>query len=109
MWSASTPGSWPDIERCWNDIYARVAASGESVRIVGHAQPLGRRFDVFVSKVHDDANDKVAIVFRDNLKKRRSNEELQQLAADLSRAYRRQNEVTTAFAEREPDQCEPVY
>lgn len=98
----------PNIEQRWNDLYAQVAASGESVRVVEHAQALGRWFDVFVSKIHDDANDKVAIVFRDVTENRRAGEELQQLAADLANATRRQNEFLATLAHELRNPLAPI-
>lgn len=98
----------PGVEQRWHDVYARVAAGGEPVRFVDYVEPLGRWFDVFVARAQSDANDKVAVVFRDISTDRRVHEELRQLAADLSTANQRQNEFLATLAHELRNPLAPI-
>ena len=56
----------PDVEAHWFEIYGKVALTGEAVRFVNEAKPLGGRwFDVYACRVGAPENRKVAIIFSD--------------------------------------------
>ncbi len=55
----------PGIEQYWNDLYAQVVNTGESIRIENRSDAFDRWFDVLVSPVGDKAMHQVAIVFSD--------------------------------------------
>ncbi len=56
----------PTLEAFWFETYGRVATTGESIRFVHQAQPLGGRwFDVYAFRLGGDGSHKVAILFTD--------------------------------------------
>jgi PAS domain S-box-containing protein len=56
----------PTIEQAWIDIYAKVAATGESVRFEEHAEALGDRwYEAYAFRTGDPTLKRVAILFRD--------------------------------------------
>ena len=55
----------PRVEQYWNDLYAQVINTGESIRTEVRADALARWFDVLVSRVGDAAMRQVAVVFTD--------------------------------------------
>ena len=55
----------PGIEQYWNDLYAQVIHTGESIRIENHSDALDRWFDVLVSRAGDASLHRVAVVFSD--------------------------------------------
>ncbi|MBD2099576.1 PAS domain S-box protein [Leptolyngbya sp. FACHB-261] len=55
----------PGLEQYWNDLYAQVIHTGESIRTEERSDALDRWFDVLVSRVGDAAMRQVAIVFTD--------------------------------------------
>jgi len=55
----------PGVGQHWNDLYAQVIHTGESIRTEERSDALDRWFDVLVSRVGDTAMRQVAIVFTD--------------------------------------------
>ncbi len=55
----------PGLEQYWNDLYAQVINTGESIRTEVRSDALDRWFDVLVSRVGDAAMCQVAIIFTD--------------------------------------------
>jgi PAS domain S-box-containing protein len=55
----------PGLGQYWNDLYAQVIHTGESIRTEERSDALDRWFDVLVSRVGDAAMRQVAIVFTD--------------------------------------------
>jgi len=55
----------PGLEQYWNDLYAQVIQTGESIRTQERSDALDRWFEVLVSRVGDVAMRQVAIVFTD--------------------------------------------
>ncbi|MEP0874008.1 PAS domain S-box protein, partial [Trichocoleus desertorum AS-A10] len=55
----------PGVEQYWNDLYAQVIHTGESIRIEERADALNRWFDVLVSRVGDATTRQVAVIFTD--------------------------------------------
>ena len=98
----------PGVEQHWHELYAKVARSGVPVRAVQHNAALGRWFDVFVAKAEGASDKQVAIVFRDVTAQKRAEDELRQLAADLSQANRRQNEFLATLAHELRNPLAPI-
>ncbi|MGX4640153.1 PAS domain S-box protein [Massilia sp. SYSU DXS3249] len=98
----------PDVQPLWNELYARVAASGEALRVVQHEAALGRWLDVFVAPADANAGNRVAVVFRDITEQRRADEDLRALAADLAQANRRQNEFLATLAHELRNPLAPI-
>ena len=61
----------PRLEDFWVDLYAQVARTGESVRLERESQALGRVFDLYVVRVGEPAERKVAVLFGDVTERRR--------------------------------------
>ena len=55
----------PGVEQDWNDLYAQVIHTGESIRTEMRSDALNRWFDVLVSRIDDGATHQVAVVFTD--------------------------------------------
>jgi PAS domain S-box-containing protein len=55
----------PNLERWWIDTYGEVALTGNSRRFEHRSEPMGRWFNVYASRMDDQSNRKVAIVFND--------------------------------------------
>ena len=66
----------PGLEQYWNDLYAQVIHTGESVRLENRSDALDRWFDVLVWRV-DHASCQVAIVFTDITERKRAEALLQ--------------------------------
>jgi PAS domain S-box-containing protein len=62
----------PGVEQFWNDIYARVVATGETYQSEQHSPGFGRWFEVEVSRVGDESDRRIAIVFQDITERKRA-------------------------------------
>jgi PAS domain S-box-containing protein len=88
----------PGHDRHWFETYGRVAATGEPIRFVNEAQALHRWFDVYATRVGAAGSRKVAVLFTDITERKRTETELQRLAADLTAADRRKTEFLATLA-----------
>ncbi|MBW4458622.1 MAG: PAS domain S-box protein [Nostoc indistinguendum CM1-VF10] len=79
----------PGLEQDWNDLYAQVINTGESIRTEVRADALDRWFDVLVSRVGNAAMRQVAIVFTDISKRKQAEAILQQTSDELERQVRK--------------------
>jgi PAS domain S-box-containing protein len=77
----------PDYEEYWYEIIGRVALTGEAVRAEHFAQPHGRWFDFYASKVGGQESRRVASVFQD-ITERKQREREQEFLLKLSDALR---------------------
>ncbi|MES1026664.1 PAS domain S-box protein [Gloeocapsa sp. BRSZ] len=68
----------PGLERYWNDLYAQVIHTGESIRVENRSDALDRWFNVSVSRVGNAAMHQVAIVFSDISDRKRTEAALRQ-------------------------------
>ncbi|SNS48348.1 PAS domain S-box-containing protein [Noviherbaspirillum humi] len=82
----------------WVERYGQVARTGQPMRFVDYSPTLGRWFDVSVSRLGSEPGRQVALLFSDITDRKRSEEQLQRLAADLSQANRRQGEFLATLA-----------
>jgi PAS domain S-box-containing protein len=74
----------PDIEQSWIDIYARVAATGESIRFEEHAEALGDRwYEAYAFRTGDPTLSRVAILFTDISNRRKVEAELRKAQMHL--------------------------
>jgi PAS domain S-box-containing protein len=71
----------PDLEDFWIETYGRVALTGEAIRFENNSAPMNRWFDVYASRVGDDASRKVAIVFTNITERKRMLEALSESEA----------------------------
>jgi PAS domain S-box-containing protein len=88
----------PDHERHWFDSYARVAATGESARFESEARGMGRWFDVYATRLGGPGSNRVAILFNDITERKRTEEDLRRLAAELAETDRRKTEFLATLA-----------
>ncbi|MGL5059966.1 MAG: PAS domain S-box protein, partial [Microcoleus sp.] len=70
----------PGLERVWNDLYARIIATGKSERIEQHSPAFDRWFEVEAARVGDASLCRVAVVFRDITDRKRAEEILRRTA-----------------------------
>lgn len=98
----------PALDRFWFDIYGRVALTGEAVRFESEAAAMGRWFDVYATRLGGPGSRKVALLFSDITARKRSEEKLQQLAADLSDADRRKTEFLATLAHELRNPLAPI-
>ncbi|MEP0908832.1 PAS domain S-box protein [Leptolyngbya subtilissima ST-M1] len=73
----------PGPEQYWNDLYAQVIRTGESIRTEERSDTLDRWFDVLLSRVGDAALHQVAIVFTDISARKQAEELLRQSESHL--------------------------
>jgi PAS domain S-box-containing protein len=88
----------PHLEQHWLDNFGRVAATGESLRVVLPAADLGRTFDVYASRAGGPGSLRVTVVFTDITERTKAEDELRRMAAELSEVDRRKNEFLATLA-----------
>ncbi|MGJ9419275.1 PAS domain-containing protein [Massilia sp. CMS3.1] len=98
----------PDLDRFWFDTYGKVALTGEAVRFENEVAAMGRWFDVYATRMGGIDSRKVALLFADITARRRSEEKLRQLAADLSDADRRKTEFLATLAHELRNPLAPI-
>ena len=87
----------PGVEQFWNDLYAQVIRTGESIRTEIRSDALDRWFDVLVSRVGDAATCRVAVVFTDISERKRAEASLQQTSEELERQLRKFDAIAAAI------------
>lgn len=98
----------PDIEQRWIDLYGKVAVTGEPKRLLDYSLPMSRWFDMYASRLGGNGSRKVAILFKDVTERKRSEENLRQLAADLSESDRRKTEFLATLAHELRNPLAPI-
>ena len=88
----------PDIEPKWIERYGRVAVEREATRFVEHSAAMGYWWDVYAMPIGAPEELRIGILFTDITARRQAEEELRQLAADLSEANRRKTEFLATLA-----------
>jgi len=86
------------LERHWFELYGQVAATGVPARVTNEARGMGRWFDVYTARIGPAEQHRVAVVFNDITERRRSEEALRQMAADLEEANRIKTEFLATLA-----------
>ena len=98
----------PNLERFWFDTYGKVALTGEAVRFENEVVAIERWFDVYATRLGGAGSRKVALLFSDISARRLSEEQLRQLAADLSDADRRKTEFLATLAHELRNPLAPI-
>jgi PAS domain S-box-containing protein len=88
----------PDIEPRWIELYGRVALQREPARFTEHSAAMGYWWDVYATPMGEPHERRLAILFTDVTAKKRADESLRQLAADLSETNRRKTEFLATLA-----------
>jgi PAS domain S-box-containing protein len=77
MVGKSVRQSVPALEEFWYETYGRVASTGEPIRFVNEARPMGGRwFDVYAFRLGGDGSNRVAVLFADISERRRGEQAL---------------------------------
>jgi PAS domain S-box-containing protein len=97
----------PDQDPFWSATYGKVALTGQAARVTSKATAMGRWFDVYATRIGDDSR-KVAILFTDITDKKRTEEDLRRLAAELSEANRRKSEFLAVLAHELRNPLAPI-
>ena len=98
----------PDHEAHWFDTYGRVAATGEPVRFENEAKALNRWYDVYAVRLGGAGSGQVVVLFNDITERRRSEENLRRLAAELAETDRRKTEFLATLAHELRNPLAPI-
>ena len=91
----------PNLEEYWFEVYGKVALTGESVRFENHSAPMNRWFDVYASRVGNEQNRCVALVFTDITTRRQADDALRE-------ADRRKDEFLATLAHELRNPLAPI-
>ncbi len=98
----------PDHDAHWFEIYGRVATTGEPIRFEEEAKAMDRWFDVYATRVGGAGSARVAIVFNDISERRRAQQDLERLAAELAESDRRKTEFLATLAHELRNPLAPI-
>jgi len=98
----------PDIEPYWIELYGKVAASGEAVRLTEKSLTLGRWYDVYATRIGTQGDYRVAVLFKDITEQKQADENLRRLAEDLAQSNQRQSEFLATLAHELRNPLAPI-
>lgn len=98
----------PEIDAFWLETYARVATTGEPIRLENWSQAMGRWFDVYASRVGNANSNKVALLFSDITARKHAEENLRDLASSLAESDRRKTEFLATLAHELRNPLAPI-
>lgn len=88
----------PGHDSFWFETYGRVLATGEPARFIHEAKAMGRWFDVYASRLGNPESRTVAVLFSDISERRRAEDDLRRMAAELAEVDRRKTEFLATLA-----------
>ncbi len=88
----------PDNNGVWFETCGRVVRTGIPVRFIDQSPGLGRWFDVYVTRLGGPGSTTVAILFSDITDRKRADDDLRRLAAELTESDRRKTEFLATLA-----------
>jgi len=98
----------PDIEPHWIAIYGKVALTRQPERFNEHSAAMGYWWDVYAAPIGDPDELRIAIIFTDITARKKAEDDLRQVAADLSEANRRKTEFLATLAHELRNPLAPV-
>lgn len=98
----------PDIEPHWIAIYGKVALTRQPERFIEHSAAMGYWWDVYAAPIGDPDELRIAIIFTDITARKKAEDDLRQVAADLSEANRRKTEFLATLAHELRNPLAPV-
>ncbi len=89
----------PDLEAHWFEIYGKVARTGEALRFVNEAKPMGGRwFDAYACRVGAPEAHKVAIIFNDITERKQVEVRLNRAIAVADEANRAKSDFLSSMS-----------
>lgn len=98
----------PSARIGWVKRYDDALQTGDAVRFSDYSPALGRWFDVSATRLGDASSRQVAILFNDVTERKRNEEKLHRLAAELRQANQRQSEFLATLAHELRNPLAPV-
>ena len=98
----------PDHDQHWFDLYEQVLQSGEPVRYENEAVAMKRWFEVFAARLGGPGSRKLQVLFSDISERKRSEQQLRQLADNLSEMDRRKTEFLATLAHELRNPLAPI-
>ncbi|MBD2091296.1 PAS domain S-box protein [Microcoleus sp. FACHB-1515] len=89
----------PNYEDYWYELIGHVALTGESVRAEHYAEPHGRWFDFYASRVGGSESRRVASIFQDTTDRKRVEDDRKRQEAALRDSEERLRDVLNSMAE----------
>jgi PAS domain S-box-containing protein len=98
----------PDHDQHWFDLYDQVVKSGEPVRYENEAVAMERWFEVFAARLGGPGSRLLTVLFSDISERKRSEQQLRQLADNLSEMDRRKTEFLATLAHELRNPLAPI-
>ncbi|QYG09414.1 PAS domain-containing hybrid sensor histidine kinase/response regulator [Janthinobacterium sp. PAMC25594] len=98
----------PDHDQHWFDLYDQVLKTGAPVRYENEAVAMERWFEVFAARLGGPGSRLLTILFSDISERKRSEQQLRQLADNLSEMDRRKTEFLATLAHELRNPLAPI-
>ncbi|WP_332860730.1 PAS domain-containing protein [Janthinobacterium svalbardensis] len=98
----------PDHDQHWFDLYDQVVKTGEPVRYENEAVAMERWFEVFAARLGGPGSRLLTVLFSDISERKRSEQQLRQLADNLSEMDRRKTEFLATLAHELRNPLAPI-
>ncbi|WP_258001211.1 hybrid sensor histidine kinase/response regulator [Janthinobacterium sp. ROICE36] len=98
----------PEHDQHWFDLYDQVVKTGEPVRYENEAVAMARWFEVFAARLGGPGSRLLTVLFSDISERKRSEQQLRQLADNLSEMDRRKTEFLATLAHELRNPLAPI-